>query len=110
MSKIEDNKVIKTVTLESHITYDLKGNLDNVIKYLQDLKERYQKDYFELHTDFIYYGEDGFNIFLMGKREETKEEETSRLLFAEQQEARIKEEELKQLEILKKKYEQGNTN
>lgn len=106
--KTKDNKVIKTVTLESHITYHLEGNLDNVIKYLQDLKERYQKDYFELHTDFIYHGEDGFNISLMGKREETKEEETSRLLQFELNQATIKERELKQLEILKKKYEQAN--
>jgi hypothetical protein len=104
-----NNKIIKIETLESHITYDLDGNLDNVIKYLQDLKERYQKDYFELHIDISYHHDD-IDISLMGKREETKEEETSRLLFAEQQEATIKEKELKQLEILKKKYEQGNTN
>jgi len=104
-----NNKVIKTVTLESHITYHLEGNLDNVIKYLQDLKERYQKDYFDLHTDFTYH-DDGVNIFLMGKREETKEEKENRLLEFELHQARIKQQELKQLEILKKKYEQGNTN
>ena len=102
-----NNKVIKTVTLESHITYHLEGNLDNVIKFLQDLKERYQKDYFELHTDISYH-HDNIDISLMGKREETKEEETSRLLFAEQRQATIKEQELKQLEILKKKYGQAN--
>ena len=43
-----DNKVIKIETLESHITYDLDGNLDDVIKYLQVLKERYQKNYFDM--------------------------------------------------------------
>jgi hypothetical protein len=99
-----DNKVIKTVTLESHITYDLDGNLDDVIKYLQDLRERYQKDYFELYIDISYHHDDT-DISLMGKREETKEEETSRLLQFELHQATIKEKELKQLEILKKKYE-----
>ena len=99
-----NNKVIKTVTLESHITYDLDGNLDDVIKYLQDLRERYQKDYFELYIDISYHHDDT-DISLMGKREETKEEETSRLLQFELHQATIKEKELKQLEILKKKYE-----
>jgi hypothetical protein len=103
--KTKDNKVIKIETLESHITYDLDGNLDDVIKYLQDLRERYQKDYFELYIDISYHHDDT-DISLMGKREETKEEETSRLLKFELHQARIKEEELKQLEILKKKYEQ----
>ena len=102
--KTKDNKVIKIETLESHITYDLDGNLDDVIKYLQDLRERYQKDYFELYIDISYHHDDT-DISLMGKREETKEEETSRLLKFELHQARIKEEELKQLEILKKKYE-----
>jgi len=101
--KTMDNKVIKIETLESHIIYDLDGNLDDVIKYLQVLKERYQKDYFELYIDISYHDEP--DISLMGKREETQKEKENRLLEFELHQATIKQQELKQLEILKKKYE-----
>jgi hypothetical protein len=102
-----DNKVIKIETLESHMTYDLDGNLDDVIKYLQDLKERYQKDYFELFIEISYHHDDT-DISLMGKREETQKEKENRLLEFELHQATIKQQELKQLEILKKKYGQAN--
>jgi hypothetical protein len=99
-----DNKVIKIETLESHITYDLDGNLDDVIKYLQVLKERYQKDYFELFIEISYHHDDT-DISLMGKREETQKEKENRLIKEELNQATIKQQELKQLEMLKKKYE-----
>jgi len=100
--------MLKEVVIEDHLRYDLEGDLDKVIKYLQNLKELHQTGYKELFIDIDVYDDwesPSVNIELKGKREETKEEETSRLLAEKAIQDRIKINEIKQLELLKKKYE-----
>jgi hypothetical protein len=105
-------KQVKTVTIEDYIRYNLEGNLDNIIKYLQELREQYKNDYIELSIEIDcgqdYYGSSTCNIYLKGTREETKEEESKRLLEEELYKTRIKENDLRILEELKRKYEQPN--
>jgi len=96
--------MLKEVIIDNWIRDDLEGNLDEVIESLQGLKERHSKDFINLRTTIDIYGDGDYEFHLVGDREETKDEEAKRLLDSQKYLEQQKEQDLRQLEILKKKY------
>lgn len=85
---------------------DLEGTLDEAIKQLQSYKERYS-DYTNLRIveDHVY--EDGYYFDLYGDRLETDKEEANRLNAEKSRNERQLENERKQYEALKAKFEKN---
>lgn len=81
---------------------DLEGSIDEVIKRLQDLKEKHGEGA-ELTID--YYGHDaGIDVSVYTSREETDEEFEDRIKREEMYRKNLEDNERKQLEFLKAKY------
>jgi hypothetical protein len=97
--------MLKEVVIDGWLKDDLEGSLDQVIENLQKLKEEHSKVFTDLRIRMEFYENGDYDMELLGKREETSEE-TNKRLFKESETLRIqKENDLRQLEILKKKYE-----
>ena len=73
--------------------------------YLQELKEKHSKNFTNLRIDISIYDDGDCEMVLFGEREETPGEVKNRLSQEEQSLKLQREMELRQLEILKKKYE-----
>lgn len=97
--------MIKEVAVETYLQLLLEGPLDDVIDNLQELKEKHSKNFTDLRIDISIYDDGDCEMVLSGKREETPGEVKNRL-FQEEQSLKLQREmELRQLELLKKKYE-----
>ena len=97
--------MIKEVAVETYLQLLLEGPLDDVIDNLQELKEKHSKNFTNLRIDISIYDDGDCEMVLFGEREETPGEVKNRL-FQEEQSLKLQREmELRQLEILKKKYE-----
>lgn len=97
--------MIKKVAVESYLQLLLEGPLDDVIENLQELKEKHSKNFTNLRIDISIYDDGECEMVLFGEREETPGEVKNRL-FQEEQSLKLQREmELRQLELLKKKYE-----
>jgi hypothetical protein len=97
--------MLKEIVLDGWLKTDLEGPLDEVIENLQNLKEEYSKDFKDLRIDIDSYEDGDYSIQLIGFREETQIEADTRKSVEEADLKRQRELDLKQLEILKKKYE-----
>lgn len=96
----------KEVIVDHYLSYSLEGPLDDVIENLQELKEKHSKNFTNLRIDISIYDDGDCEMVLFGEREETPGEVKNRL-FQEEQSLKLQREmELRQLELLKKKYEQ----
>lgn len=98
--------MIKEVAVETYLQLLLEGPLDDVIDNLQELKEKHSKNFTNLRIDISIYDDGDCEMVLFGEREETPGEVKNRLSQEEQSLKLQREMELRQLEILKKKYEQ----
>ena len=100
----------KKIKIDSDILYDLAGDLNKCLKYLQDIPKIHPDFHrFELEVD---YGYDNTGLILHGYRWETDKELASRLEKAKKERERKKaakdsqeEKERKLYEELKKKFE-----
>ena len=97
--------MIKEVAVETYLQLLLEGPLDDVIDNLQELKEKHSKNFTNLRIDISIYDDGDCEMVLFGEREETPGEVKNRLSQEEQSLKLQREMELRQLEILKKKYE-----
>ena len=98
--------MLKEVEVETYLQYVLEGPLDEVIENLQELKEKHSKNFTNLRIDISIYDDGDCEMVLFGEREETPGEVKNRLSQEEQSLKLQREMELRQLELLKKKYEQ----
>lgn len=98
--------MIKEVAVETYLQLLLEGPLDEVIDNLQELKEKHSKNFTNLRIDISIYDDGDCEMVLFGEREETPNEVKYRLSQEEQSLKLQREMELRQLELLKKKYEQ----
>lgn len=98
--------MIKEVAVETYLQLLLEGPLDEVIDNLQELKEKHSKNFTNLRIDISIYDDGDCEMVLFGEREETPGEVKNRLSQEEQSLKLQREMELRQLELLKKKYEQ----
>lgn len=98
--------MIKEVAVETYLQLLLEGPLDDVIDNLQELKEKHSKNFTNLRIDISIYDDGDCEMVLFGEREETPGEVKNRLSQEEQSLKLQREMELRQLELLKKKYEQ----
>jgi hypothetical protein len=97
--------MLKEIVIDNWLKYKLQGPLYEVIENLQDAKEKYSENYTDLNIRIDIYDDGEYDIELLGTREETPEEESKRI-HAEAEALRIqRNHDLRQLEILKKKYE-----
>lgn len=94
-------KKLKTHDLDG---LDLYDSLDNIIKQLEQLKEKYS-EYENLRIDEESAYEGGYYYYLRGDRLETDEEESLREKYETENLNRIEENQRKQYEILKAKFE-----
>jgi uncharacterized protein YbaP (TraB family) len=97
--------MLKEVAVETYLQLLLEGPLDEVIENLQELKEKHSKKFTNLRIDISIYDNGDCEMVLFGEREETPGEVKNRLSQEEQSLKVEREMELRQLEILKKKYE-----
>jgi hypothetical protein len=92
--------------------YDMEGQLDDIIKKLQDKKEYYENQgYFELELEhevecLPYDSNEYYELFIHGKRYETESERKKRLSDAKRQREKKKLNEKKKEENERKLYEQ----
>jgi hypothetical protein len=95
-------KIIKSKEL---LRIDIESSLDDAIKQLESYKEKYS-EYTNLRIveDHVYEG--GYYYYLYGDKLETDLEESNRLAAEKQREKRRLENERKQYEILKAKFEE----
>ena len=100
--------MLKEVAVETYLHYVLEGPLDEVTENLQFLKEKHSKNFTDLRISIEIYEDGDYNIQLLGSREETPLEAARRISEEEASARRQRENDLRQLEILKKKYEQNN--
>ncbi len=100
--------MLKEVAVETYLQYLLEGPLDDVIDNLQELKEKHSKNFTDLRINISIWDDGDCDMELLGKREETPLEAAKRISEEEASVKRQREYDLKQLEILKKKYEQNN--
>jgi hypothetical protein len=97
--------MLRETVIDGWLKYKLEGPLDEVIEKLQNLKEEYSEDFKDLRIKIEIYDNEEYDMELLGTREETPEEESKRI-HAEAEALRIqRNHDLRQLEILKKKYE-----
>ena len=96
---------IKVPQLIETITYDLDGSIDDAIKYLQKTKNKYPDAYVEYGDISGSYEEPRNGIALKIMVEETDKQYEKRIAGEEHWEKRREENERKQYEALKAKFE-----
>ena len=102
--------MIKRVIVDSLSGYDFDGDLDDTIKKLSDLKNRYKEyDKIELDYDSTDPYSDSMGFVVWGAREETVEEKAERTKtakkIAKEKADKIEAREKAELTRLKSKYE-----
>jgi len=91
-------------------TVEFYGDLDQSIKLLHDFKKQYSKDHGRLYLaggmeSYQYENSEHYVLRLVGTRLENDEEYAARQVKEEEQKNRWAENERKQYEALKKKFE-----
>jgi hypothetical protein len=97
-------KMIKEIVNEF---IELEGSIEDVIKRLKEEEEYYlQRGYrnIQLEKEYLAY-EEGSQLVLMGKREETDQEYKRRLQAEKIKKEKIEKREKEEFERLKKKFE-----